>query len=83
MPQAIEAFLESTSFEDAIKLAVSVGGDSDTLAAICGSIAEAFYGIPDAIRKEALRYLDDESQSILELFEKRFLMLMKNYKKPC
>ena len=47
VPQAIEAFLESTSFEDAIRNAVSIGGDSDTIAAMAGSIAEAFY---DAIR---------------------------------
>lgn len=47
VPQAIIAFLESTDFESAIRLAVSLGGDSDTLACITGSIAEAFYGIPD------------------------------------
>ena len=46
VPQAIEAFLESESFEDAIRTAVSVGGDSDTLAAITGGMAEAYYGGP-------------------------------------
>lgn len=55
VPQAIEAFLESTSFEDAIRNAISVGGDSDTLAAITGSIAEAFYGIPKDLREQAIR----------------------------
>ncbi len=55
VPQAIEAFLESESFEDAIRNAISVGGDSDTLAAITGSIAEAFYGIPDDLREQAIR----------------------------
>ena len=45
VPQAIVAFLNSASFEDAIRTAVSVGGDSDTLAAITGSIAEAYYGV--------------------------------------
>ncbi len=49
VPQAIEAFLESTSFEDAIRNAISIGGDSDTLAAITGGIAEAYYGVPDDI----------------------------------
>ncbi|NLY36850.1 MAG: ADP-ribosylglycohydrolase, partial [Tissierellia bacterium] len=49
VPQAIEAFLESTSFEDAIRTAISVGGDSDTLAAITGSIAQAYYGVPEEI----------------------------------
>lgn len=49
-PQAIEAFLESKDFYDAIKLAISVGGDSDTIAAMTGAIAEAYYGLPkDAI----------------------------------
>jgi ADP-ribosylglycohydrolase len=57
-PEAIIAFLESGGFEDAIRNAVSLGGDSDTLAAITGSIAEAAYGIPDWIRDKALSYLD-------------------------
>lgn len=55
VPQAIEAFLESESFEDAIRNAISVGGDSDTLAAITGGIAEAFYGIPDNLRALAVK----------------------------
>ena len=51
MPEAIIAFLESTSYEDAIRNAVSLGGDSDTLACITGSIAEAYYGeVPSSIR---------------------------------
>lgn len=58
VPQAIIAFLESTDFEDAIRNAISLGGDSDTLAAITGSIAEAAYGIPSDIKDKALRYLD-------------------------
>lgn len=59
VPQAIEAFLESTSFEDAIRVAISVGGDSDTLAAITAGIAEAYYGVPANIKEKALSYLDD------------------------
>lgn len=58
VPQAIIAFLESESFEDAIRNAVSLGGDSDTLAAITGSIAEAYYGIPKDIQEKAMGYLD-------------------------
>jgi len=58
VPQAITAFLESTDFEDAIRNAVSLGGDSDTLAAITGSIAEAAYGVPEWIKEKALSYLD-------------------------
>ena len=66
VPQAIVAFLESTSFEDAIRIAISVGGDSDTLAAITGSIAEAYYGVPEDIKEKALTYLDLELRSIYD-----------------
>jgi ADP-ribosylglycohydrolase len=66
VPQAIVAFLESISFEDAIRTAVSVGGDSDTLAAITGSIAEAYYGVPKDIKEKALTYLDAELRSIYD-----------------
>jgi len=66
VPQAIECFLESTSFEDAIRTAISLGGDSDTIAAITGAIAEAYYGIPDAIKEKALGYLDEELRAIYD-----------------
>ena len=69
VPQAIMAFLESTSFEDAIRNAISIGGDSDTIAAICGGIAEAYYGIPTEIRKHALTFLDQCLLDILNRFE--------------
>lgn len=69
VPQAIMAFLESTSFEDAIRNAISIGGDSDTIAAICGGIAEAYYGIPTEIRKHALIFLDQRLIDILNEFE--------------
>lgn len=59
VPEAIIAFLESTDFEDAIRNAVSLGGDSDTIAAITGSIAEALYGgVPEAITKPIWKKLD-------------------------
>ena len=57
LPPALVAFLESTGFEDAIRRVISVGGDSDTLAAICGGIAEAFYGIPEWMEKKAFEVL--------------------------
>ena len=57
-PQAIEAFLESSDFEDAIRNAVSIGGDSDTIAAMCGGIAEAYYGISDKMKEAVESYLD-------------------------
>lgn len=69
IPQAIMAFLESNSFEDAIRNAISIGGDSDTIAAICGGIAEAYYGIPAEIRKNALIFLDQRLLDILNAFE--------------
>ena len=73
VPQAIEAFLESTSFEDAIRNAISIGGDSDTLAAITGGIAQAYYGIPEDIKAKALSYLDDRLLKIYLNFEEKFL----------
>lgn len=65
VPQALEAFFESTSFEDAIRNAISIGGDSDTLAAITGAIAEAYYGIPDDIKNKAMSYLDTYLKGII------------------
>ncbi len=64
VPQAIAAFLESTDFEDAIRNAISLGGDSDTLAAITGSIAEAAYGIPQWIIDKAWTYLDEPLKEV-------------------
>lgn len=60
VPEAITSFLESANYEDAVRLAISLGGDADTLACITGGIAEAFYGgVPAAIAKPALALLDD------------------------
>ena len=72
VPQAFQAFFESQDFEDAIRNAISIGGDSDTIAAICGGIAEAYYGIPEDIRQEALTFLDDRLREILEDFESSY-----------
>lgn len=77
VPQAIMAFLESTDFEDAIRNAISIGGDSDTLAAITGGIAEAYYGIPTDIRKHALTFLDERLMKILVDFENVYAPLME------
>ena len=73
VPQAFAAFLESTGFEDAIRNAISIGGDSDTLAAITGSIAQAYYGIPGSLREQALTYLDNNLRPILDEFEARYM----------
>lgn len=72
VPQALEAFFESTDFEDAVRNAISIGGDSDTIAAITGGIAEAYYGIPSRLRKHALTFLDDTQLGILNEFEGKF-----------
>lgn len=69
VPQAIVAFLESTDFEDAIRNAISLGGDSDTLAAITGSIAEAAYGIPEWITDKVYTYLDEPLKDVLRRWE--------------
>lgn len=69
VPQALEAFFESSSFEDAIRNAVSIGGDSDTIAAIAGSVAEAYYGVPAELRKAAIGYLGDDLLKVLNDFE--------------
>jgi ADP-ribosylglycohydrolase len=68
VPQAIVCFLESDDFESAIRLAVSIGGDSDTIAAITGSIAEAFYGIPESVKSAAIEYLPHDIISVLSNF---------------
>ncbi len=72
MPVAMEAFFESKNFEDAIRNAISIGGDSDTIAAITGAVAEAYYGIPVDLRKKALEYLDDFQVRILNDFENKY-----------
>lgn len=71
LPQAIRAFLEGESFEESVRLAVSLGGDSDTIAAMAGAVAEAYYGIPEAIAEEALSYLPAEMYHIVELFREK------------
>ena len=66
VPQALQAFFESTGFEDAIRNAISIGGDSDTVAAICGGVAEAYYGIPTDIRKHALTFFRSEAYAAID-----------------
>jgi ADP-ribosylglycohydrolase len=74
VPPAILAFLESRDYESAVRLAVSLGGDSDTIACIAGGIAQAYYGsVPAEIRDQALDRLDDHLRSVVEEFEARFL----------
>lgn len=69
VPHAIVAFLNGTDFEDCIRNAVHIGGDSDTIGAMAGSIAEAYYGIPEDMKAKALTYLSDDLIGIYENFE--------------
>lgn len=68
-PEAIVAFLDSTDYESAIRLAVSLGGDSDTIACMTGGIAAAFYGVPDHIIEQAMEYIPDDMMEIINKFD--------------
>lgn len=70
--QSIGAFIDSDDFEDAIRNAIALGGDSDTIAAITGGIAAAYYGIPDDIYNKVLEYLDDYLIGIHDNFYKKY-----------
>lgn len=80
VPEAITAFLESVDFEDAIRNAISLGGDSDTLAAITGSIAEAAYNVPDEIKEKALAFLDERLLNVYRQFSERVSSLLATRK---
>ena len=69
VPEAVTAFLEGKDFEDVIRTAVSLGGDCDTLTCIAGSIAEAFYGVPEEMKEECRKRLTDEMVEVVERFE--------------
>ena len=74
VPESIIAFLESTDFESAIRLAISLGGDADTMGAIAGSIAEAYYGdVPEHIRKEVLKRLPLKIIRVMQNFYHKFM----------
>jgi ADP-ribosylglycohydrolase len=73
VPQAIIAFLESTDYEDAVRKAVSLGGDSDTLACMTGCIAQAFYKqVPEYITEKVRQLLDDDLVAIVDEFNERY-----------
>ena len=71
VPEAMTAFLEGDSFEDVIRSAVSLGGDCDTLTAIAGSVAEGFYGTPNAMKRECHKRLPGDLAKVLEEFSGR------------
>ena len=68
VPEAITAFLEGDSFEDVIRTAVSLGGDCDTLTCIAGSIAEAFYGVPEPLIVACRQRLDAQILEVVDRF---------------
>ena len=73
VPEAIIAFLESSDYEETVRLAISLGGDADTLACIAGGIAEAFYGgVPTSIAECAMARLDDSLRGTVECFSERY-----------
>ena len=78
VPEAITAFLEGEDFEDVIRTAVSLGGDCDTLTAIAGSIAEAFYGIPANMREEVRRRLEKDLLEVADRFDKVLGVIQKD-----
>jgi len=73
VPHAIAAFLDAVDFEDTIRKAIFRGGDSDTIAAIAGSIAEAHFGIPDDLVEGAFSKMTDDLANVTELFVKTYI----------
>jgi len=73
VPEAVTAFLESTDYENAVRLAISIGGDSDTAACIAGGIAEAYYGtIPEHIAGKVLEILPEEMTAVISEFSEKY-----------
>ena len=75
VPEAVTAFLEGRDFEDVIRTAVSLGGDSDTLTCIAGSIAEAFYGVPEEMTAECRERLPKDMLAVVDRFKGKTLPL--------
>ena len=69
IPPALCCFIESKDFEDALRQTVSIGGDTDTLCAIVGGLAEACYGIPEQLQQQALAYLPSEMIAVIDQFQ--------------
>lgn len=75
VPEAIIAFLDSDDYEHSIRLAISLGGDSDTLACIAGGISEAYYkGVPEHIIDKTMKIIPEEFIGIIEQFKERYMM---------
>ena len=72
MPEAIISFLDGADFEDTVRNAVSLGGDSDTLGAMAGSVAEAYFGVPDELKAKCEQYLPEIMLETLHTFSRRW-----------
>ena len=68
VPQALQCFFESTSFEDTLRNAISIGGDSDTIGAIAGAVAGAYYGVPQQLQDMARSYVPSELLALVDKF---------------
>ncbi len=69
VPQALVCFFEGEDYEDVIRNCISIGGDSDTIAAIAGGIAEAYYGVPEELRVKLRSYVDPMLMEIADRFQ--------------
>jgi ADP-ribosylglycohydrolase len=72
VPQSITAFLEAANFEEAVRNAISLGGDADTMACIAGGIAEAYWGVPEDIERQTFALLDEPLAQVVRQFRTRF-----------
>lgn len=72
VPQAFSCFLEGEDYEDVIRNCISIGGDSDTIAAIAGGIAEAFFGVPEEMEQVMYSYLDGRLSEIVRTFREKY-----------
>ena len=68
VPEAVTCFFESADYEEAVRLAVSLGGDTDTMACIAGSMAEAYFGVPEWLEEECRRRLPEDMLEVVERF---------------
>ena len=72
LPKALVSFFEGDSYEDVIRNAISLGGDTDTLGAIAGAMAEGYYGIPENIKEEAMDYIPEDMEEVIDCFYEQF-----------
>ena len=74
LPKALRSFFDGTSYEDVVRNAVSLGGDTDTLAAIAGAMGEAFFGVPDDLKRRCMELIESDMADVV----KKFTVAVKN-----